>query len=935
MFYLDIAYAGERLLPGQIGHFCIVLSFVASLLATVGYYFATSRRDAEEFGTWLKIGRAGFLVHSLSIATVVAMLFYILVNKYYEYNYVWANTSDDLQWGYVFSAFWKDQEGSFLLWLFWHVVLGLVLLRTARRWEAPVLAGLSMVQAIIGSMILGIYAGGGDEPYKVGSNPFVLLRDVMDAPIFAKADYLTQITGNGLNPLLQNYWMTIHPPTLFLGFASTVVPFLFAVAGFWTRDYKDWLRPALPWALFSGAVLGLGILMGGAWAYEALTFGGYWAWDPVENMSLVPWLLLVGGIHANLVARATGHSVRAAYLFYALTFVAVLYSTFLTRSGILGDTSVHAFTEMGLEYQLVFFILTFTGVSIYFLLKNWKRVPIPTGEETLDSKEFWMFVGSLVLLLSSAMITASTSLPVFNKIWRLVDPDFSGRVISNPVDHYNRYQLWIAVFIATLTGMTQFLRFREMNWQLQKFKFFKKMLLSLAVAAVLTALVLWWIQSFSPQHAVLTLMAIFAAVANLSYLANVIRGNLRLAGSAFSHMGFGIMIVGILASGLMKHHISKNEMVMEALLDKEQIQKNIILYRGLPMFMSGYEVTYTSDTLIGHNRYYHVDFAKLNDNGEAVEHFTLKPNVLYDQNFTKVAAVNPSTKRYLHQDIYTHLASLPPQAISAEDAKAVEDSLKFEVFAGRIGDTITTGEHLAVIEGIDRQLAHPDYKPEPADVAVGVRVRFFAEKADTSWLVKPVIVLRGQVVHTFAAKVDELGLKVKLDEGVFRSIFVPDEEIDYQNLTFRKGQTLPFGKSQITFEGFDRNITHPAYRPEDGEVAVSAVLIVRQDTASYTVRPVYQIKGNMPFSLKDEVPQLGLHVRFESIDPQSESIKVSIGSVQQLDTEIPLAIAENMPRADWIVLEAIVFPGINLFWLGSLLMLAGLAVSVWRRVQQG
>jgi cytochrome c-type biogenesis protein CcmF len=128
----------------------------------------------------------------------------------------------------------------------------------------------------------------------------------MDAPIFSNADYLNLIKGTGLNPLLQNYWMTIHPPTLFLGFASTSIPFAFAMAGFMHKDHKGWLKPVLPWALFSGMILGTGILMGGAWAYEALSFGGYWAWDPVENMSLVPWLILIAGIHTNLIARNTG-----------------------------------------------------------------------------------------------------------------------------------------------------------------------------------------------------------------------------------------------------------------------------------------------------------------------------------------------------------------------------------------------------------------------------------------------------------------------------------------------------------------------------------------------------------------------------------------------------------------------------------------------------
>ena len=157
--------------------------------------------------------------------------------------------------------------------------------------------------------------------------------------------------GNDLNPLLQNYWMVIHPPVLFMGFASTIVPFAFAIAGLWKKKFGEWTKPALPWALFSAAVFGVGIMMGAMWAYESLTFGGYWAWDPVENASLVPWLILVSGIHTLLIYKHTGHSLRATHIFFILVFGFILYSTFLTRTGILGDTSVHAFTDLGMNFQ--------------------------------------------------------------------------------------------------------------------------------------------------------------------------------------------------------------------------------------------------------------------------------------------------------------------------------------------------------------------------------------------------------------------------------------------------------------------------------------------------------------------------------------------------------------------------------------------------------
>ena len=291
----QIQYEGEHLLPGKIGHFAILLSFTAALLSSLSYFFATQRRDQiVEANSWKKIGRLSFITHGIATFSVIGIIFYIMSMKYYEYQYVWAHVSEDLPYKYIFSAFWEGQEGSFLLWMFWHVILGFVLMKTAKKWESPVLSVIAFVQLIITSMILGIvFDFGPESSFKLGSNPLLLLRDTMEAPIFNNAAYLTLIKGTGLNPLLQNYWMTIHPPTLFLGFASTVVPFAYAVAGLWTKEHKQWLKPVLSWSLFSGAILGTGILMGGAWAYEALSFGGYWAWDPVENMSLVPWICLL------------------------------------------------------------------------------------------------------------------------------------------------------------------------------------------------------------------------------------------------------------------------------------------------------------------------------------------------------------------------------------------------------------------------------------------------------------------------------------------------------------------------------------------------------------------------------------------------------------------------------------------------------------------
>ncbi|HJW28310.1 MAG TPA: cytochrome c biogenesis protein CcsA, partial [Saprospiraceae bacterium] len=406
----DIQYIGEHTLPGHLGHFFVVTALVSALLAFLSFRKSTLLPDDK---TWLRFSRFSWAVHALSIFAVIGLIFYIMVNQMYEYKYAWDHTSNDLPFKYIFSAFWEGQEGSFLLWMFWHVMLGIAVIFTAKKWESGVMTWLSLIQVVLVSMIAGIYFA---DHFKMGSSPFALLRDTMNIPLFSKPDYVSLIEGNGLNPLLQNYWMTIHPPTLFLGFASVSIPFCFAMTGLWQNEHTAWLKPAMPWTLFSAGILGTGVLMGGAWAYEALSFGGYWAWDPVENMSLVPWLILLAGLHSNFISRHTGHSIKTTYIFYLLAFLIVVYSTFLTRSGILGEESVHAFTQMGLEWQLEIFIFVFLALGVYFLMTRNKSIPMVKKEEVIQSREFWMFVGALILAFSSILISFTTSIPVWNKL---------------------------------------------------------------------------------------------------------------------------------------------------------------------------------------------------------------------------------------------------------------------------------------------------------------------------------------------------------------------------------------------------------------------------------------------------------------------------------------------------------------------------------------
>ena len=933
----DVSYVGEHLAAGALGRALVTLSFVAALVSLAAGFIATQRTRRQLLpGHWSQLSGFSFGLQGVGVVGIIALLLTMMTQQWYEYQYVQAHVNDELPFKYVFTAFWEGQEGSFLLWLMWHSVLGLVVWFSNKRWRLPVVTVIAAVQVVLLSMLLGVYLPFG-EGFKVGSSPFLLLREAINAPIFSQADYVSLIEGKGLNPLLQNYWMLIHPPTLFLGFASTVVPFAFAIAALWTRNHKTWLRPALRWSLFSAGILGVGILMGGAWAYEALNFGGYWAWDPVENSSLVPWLLLVAGIHTNLVARATGHSVRSTYIFYALTFIGIIYSSFLTRSGILGETSVHAFTEMGLEVQLTFLLLAFTLLPLALLIRHWNSIPAKQEEEQTLSREFWMFLGSLVLLFSAGMITASTSLPVFNKLADFAGLDIGHLTINEPIAHYNRYQLWVGVFMGLFTGVAQYLRWRGSS-AVRARQQLVRLGVGFGVSLVLGVLTSQLLADSAYQFTVLSVAAYFAILSNLDYLITSRVSLWQRLGSFSAHVGFGLLLLGVLFSGLNKHHISKNTFAMDGLLSEEQIGKNVLLVKGLPMVINGYEVTYAGDTLQGNRRDFTIRYRELSKTGTLGEAFELEPYALYTNDFSKVASMNPDTRHYWDHDVFTHITGLPPASQSAEQAKAFEDSLKFETIQLALGDAYTTERHRVELLALNDAPTHPDYEPQAGDVALGAKVRIERIDFDTAAIAEPVVVLRENLVYSYPAQVNAFSTRVQLPESVFTARLGNEDRLDYQTIELRPEESFKLGDLILHHHGYDPKAAHPAYRAEEGDVAVNAKLSLSSaHSTNAEFAPLYFIRDNQPANLKDqaEIEDTRVHARFVSIDPSTGAATLQVATETNLAaTPYPIEIAENASRADWVVLEATVFPGINLFWVGSILMLLGLFISFGFRLRR-
>jgi len=714
-------YIGEHLLPGQWGYFFLVLSLVSSLIATVAYFRSSNALKESDALSWKRLARGAFITEAVAVIAVFLLIYFIIQQHYFEYYYAWNHSDRSLSPKYLLSSIWEGQEGSFLLWSFWHAVLGLLLMRFARQWEAPVMTVISFAQLCLATMIIGVYV----LDIKIGSNPFLLTRNNFpEMPVFNRADYLTLPRfqdGNGLNQLLQNYWMVIHPPVLFLGFASTIVPFGFAIAGLWKNKHEGWTKVSLPWSLFSAAILGLGIMMGAKWAYESLNFGGYWAWDPVENASLVPWLVLVAAIHTQLIFNATGHSLRTTYLFYILSFLLVLYSTYLTRSGDLQETSVHAFTDLGMNWQLRIFLLVFLLPSFLLYAVRYKKIPHIVKEESSWSREFWMFIGSLVLFLSALAIIIPTSFPIINKIfgsqWAIgSDQEFA----------YNRVQIFVAIIIGILSAMTQYFRYKSTS----QVAFGKALLWPSLLSLVLTLLISLLLKISYDKFGIGFLIAIhlalfasvYAVIANVFYITAALNGKLKAAGASVTHIGFGIFLAGVLISSSNKKILSVNRVnpVNFGAENKERGEENLTLYQGIRTDMGDYWTTYSGDSSIQDGKFMY--FKILMERKDSSESFTLYPDLIKNSKGQEGYSNNPDARHYLYKDIFTYISY-------ADKMLEGEDTAQFRKTNVKEGDTLIYSRGFMVLDKVGLNLPGPrrDFTSSDTCVVASITVVPFGQ----------------------------------------------------------------------------------------------------------------------------------------------------------------------------------------------------------------
>jgi len=811
-------YIGEHLWPGYLGHFFVILSFVAALFSSFSYFSAvrTEKGSIDNSNAWRSMGRAGFLIHAFSVVAIFAALYYIIEGHLFEYHYAWEHSSRALPSKYLLSCFWEGQQGSFMLWTFWHCVLGIIVMRTSHLLETRVMTIISLVQVFLASMIVGIYFG---PDIKMGSTPFMLLRNAMQgAPVFSMPNYMSMIhDGNGLNVLLQNYWMVIHPPILFLGFASTLIPFAYCIAALWKNDYQLFAKPALTWSLFSGAVLGTGIVMGGAWAYESLNFGGYWAWEPVENASLMPWLTLVAGMHTLLIYKATRRSLVMTFILFLFTYCLVWYSTFLTRTGILGKTSVHAFTGDGksLTYHLLVVIGVLLIISIGLMIKRWKVLPRIKTEEETWSREFWMFVGSFILLLSSVQISITTSIPVWSPVAKWI----TGKDIAppvNPMQHYNSIQVWVAIIVGLLSATVLYFRFRHSDIKVVARRLGITALIALALALFIgigQKITAW-------QYDLMLFSACYGIVANIYYAIAIQKGKLKKMGPSVAHLGFAMVLLGILLSSYNKQVISINTLGETFSLgkgspeaDAKESRDNVLMFNNVPVIMGDYVATYLGDSTSEKDArtFYVVDYKRIDTlTKKELEHFRLYPDAFVNKKSENMGITpNPATRHYWDHDIFTYVTSI--------SVKSKEDTNTY----------------------------------------------------------------KSHIVHS--------------------------------------GDSIFVNNGYIVFNGFNTSIKDPRYTPASGDIAVAAKLEVFDLKGPVqSLAPIYLIRDKYEAPIEDTMSSMGLYVRFSKIIPAQNAAEIMVKQTHMND--------------DYITLKALLFPYINVLWLGVVVMVLGFLLSMWNQL---
>lgn len=598
------------------GKITIYLAFSSALVSTILYFISAAKPNKVKPA----LGRIFFYI---TAGTVITSSIYLLANilsHNFQFTYIWEYSSKELPNNFLTATFYAGQQGSFMLWALILSIIGLFLSNSTRKYGYE-----SLAMGFYTSIILFVAA------ILIFKSPFDYVWETFTKEGL-QAGFMPD-NGRGLNPILQNYWIQIHPPILFTGYSLLAAPFSIALAGLVKRDYKGWTKVVTSWTLIASGVLGLGIMLGGFWAYETLGWGGFWAWDPVENSSLIPWLVAVSFVHTLIIQRKTGGLVKTNFILAILTFTFVIYATFLTRSGILGDTSVHSFVEPGaiVYNMLIAFQVVYLALAAIIFIMRYRDMnrALSKSETKPQSKEFTTTLGSIFLLALTLIVLLGTSWPAIAEL--------IGRPkVAVDTSVYNRFGSVMAVLILLLNGISIYQR-----WMSKSMKDIGKRLMLPALLTVISTIFFFIMGVHEPKYLFLSIAAFFALYTNLDFIIRKVVQKPRSLGAYSAHLGVALLIFGIIGSAGFA------------------ITEQMRLKEGDTSHALGYKFTFDSKERIEQHysdreKYkYHITVEK--DGKTEV----LKP-VIYWSNFNNWQSpfLEPGIKTYANKDIY-----LSPKAV--------------------------------------------------------------------------------------------------------------------------------------------------------------------------------------------------------------------------------------------------------------------------------
>jgi len=519
----------------QIGQFALALAWVVTAYSIVASLLGIHLKHDKLVAS----GRNAALGTFVCITTAIACLGYLFAVSDFSIKYIAAHSNRDLPIYFKVSSIWGGQEGSLLFWG-WLLTAysALVIVQNWRKHSAMmpyVVAVLMATSFFFTSMHLFIV-----NPF----NQTVFLQSNASPLPFVPSD------GNGLNPLLQDAYMVIHPPMLYLGFVGFAVPFAFAIAAMITKQLGDtWIRTTRRWTMVAWMFLSIGIMLGGKWAYHELGWGGFWAWDPVENASMMPWLIGTAFLHSVMVQEKKGMLKVWNMVLIILTFIMSIFGTLLTRSGMV--QSVHAFAQSPVGGYFRAFIIVALSGALYLLFDRLPYLKSENQMESIVSRESSFMFNNLILLAACFAVFWGTMFPIISEA-------ATGSKITVGPPFFNKVNVPIAIFLVFLTGVGPLLAWRRASTNSLKRNF-----LSPAVIALASGVALYfrgvqhfyaWLSIVMSIFVTLTIIREFykgAAARSsgtgetfLEAVVNLTLRNTRRYGGYIVHFGFVLLFIG-------------------------------------------------------------------------------------------------------------------------------------------------------------------------------------------------------------------------------------------------------------------------------------------------------------------------------------------------------------------------------------------------------